>query len=117
MGQLDSVRQMAYKSDMGNTARKTNDEHGDARISIRTKADFRQTISHAAELSGLDLTSFMMSAAMQRAKEVIREHETMRITSAEDRAAFRAALLEPGQANTALRELLAIPPVLNTTKS
>lgn len=101
---------------MINTAPKSTSEHGDARINIRTKADFRQTIAHAAELSGLDLTSFMMSAAMQRAREVIRDHETMRITSAEDRAAFRAALLAPGRVNPALRELLAIPPVLNAAK-
>lgn len=113
---MDFVRRLAYKSSMSNTVRKSTGEHGDARINIRTKADFRQTIAHAAELSGLDLTSFMMSAAMQRAREVIRDHETMRITSAEDRAAFRTALLAPGRANPALRELLAIPPVLNAAK-
>lgn len=101
---------------MTNTAQKTVAKDHDARINIRTKADFRQTIAHAAELSGLDLTSFMVSAAMQRAKEVIRDHETMRITSSEDRAAFRAALLEPGRRNPALADLLAIPPVLNATK-
>jgi uncharacterized protein (DUF1778 family) len=67
----------------------------DARINIRTKADFRQTISRAAELSGLDLTNFMISASMQRAREVIREHEVMRIESAEDRAAFRARWSDP----------------------
>jgi uncharacterized protein (DUF1778 family) len=107
---------MAYKPMMANIAQKHANKDDEARINIRTKLDFRQTISRAAELSGLDLTSFMVSAAMQRAREVIRENETMRITSAEDRAAFRAALLEPGRPNPALAELLAIPPVLNATK-
>ena len=88
----------------------------DARINIRTKADFRRTISRAAELSGLDLTNFMISASMQRAREVIREHDVMRIDSAEDRAAFRAALERPGRNIPALAELLKIPPSLNVTK-
>jgi uncharacterized protein (DUF1778 family) len=88
----------------------------DARINIRTKADFRQTISRAAELSGLDLTNFMISASMQRAREVIREHEVMRIESAEDRAAFRAALERPDRVIPALAELLKTPPSLNVTK-
>jgi uncharacterized protein (DUF1778 family) len=88
----------------------------DARINIRTKADFRQTISRAAELSGLDLTNFIISASMQRAREVIREHDVMRIDSAEDRAAFREALERPGRFIPALAELLKTPPSLNVQK-
>jgi uncharacterized protein (DUF1778 family) len=88
----------------------------DARISIRTKADIRRTLSHAAELSGLDLTNFMVSAALRQAKDVIREHETIRITSAEDRAAFRAALTAPGRYIPALADLLKTPPVTNAAK-
>ncbi|MGB8817694.1 MAG: DUF1778 domain-containing protein [Rhizobiaceae bacterium] len=101
---------------MAKTAHKTTDQSDDARINIRTKADFRQTISYAAELSGLDLSNFMMSAAMQRAKEVIRAHEAMRIASPEHRAAFRAALEAPGRSIPALAELLKTPPVLNASK-
>jgi uncharacterized protein (DUF1778 family) len=97
---------------MSKTARTTNAESDDARINIRTKADFRQTISYAAEISGLDLSNFMMSAAMQRAKD----HEVMRIASPEHRAAFRAALEAQGRPIPALAELLKTPPVLNASK-
>jgi uncharacterized protein (DUF1778 family) len=113
---MDFVRHLAYKIFMANPARKTTGKIDEARISIRAKADLRDTISYAADLSGLDLSNFIKSVALERANEIIREHETMRITSAEDRAAFRAALLEPGRHNPALAELLAIPPVLNATK-
>ena len=104
---------MTYDDLMQKAAKKSPDN---SRINIRTNADFRQTISYAAELSGLDLTNFMVSAALRRAKEVIRAHEVIRITSAEDRAAFRAALTEPGRHVPALAELLKIPPVLNAAK-
>jgi uncharacterized protein (DUF1778 family) len=113
---MDSVRQMAYKKSMTKTAQQTLDKPVDARINIRTKADFRRTLAHAAELSGLDLTSFIVSAAMRQAKEVIKAHEGMRIASQEDRAAFRAALETPGRHIPALAELLKTPPVLNAAK-
>ena len=98
---------------MQKAAKKSTDN---ARISIRTNSDFRQTISYAAELSGLDLTNFMVSAALRQARDVIREHEVIRIASVEDRAAFRAALCEPGRHIPALAELLKIPPVLNAAE-
>ena len=94
---------------MSNAARKITED--DARINIRTKADYRQTISYAAELAGLDLTNFMISASMDKAREVIRAHEVMRIASAQDRATFREALRQPGRATAALSALLQIPPV------
>ena len=81
----------------------------DARINIRTKAGLRETIAHAAELSGLDLSNFIMAAALERAKEVIHNNEVMRITSPEHRAAFRAALHAPGRPIPALVELLKTP--------
>jgi uncharacterized protein (DUF1778 family) len=58
----------------------------------------------------------MMSAAMQRAKEVIREHEVMRIATPEHRATFRAALDETGRSIPALAELLKTPPTLDAAK-
>ena len=101
---------------MSKTALLPKQKSDDARINIRTKADFRRVMAHAAELSGLDLTNFIISAAMRQAREVIKAHEVMRIASPEDRAAFRAALEAPGRSIPALAELLKTPPVLNAAQ-
>ena len=101
---------------MTKLAQKPVEKIEEARINIRTKADFRRTMAHAAELSGLDLTNFIVSAAMRQAREVIKAHEVMRIASPEDRAAFRAALEAPGRSIPALIELLKTPPVLNAAQ-
>lgn len=98
------------------SAQSEMNDGGDARISIRTKADVRHMLSRAADLSGLDLTSFVVSAALRQAKDVIREHEVILITSEEDRATFRAALEAPGRHIPALAELLKTPSVLNVIK-
>jgi uncharacterized protein (DUF1778 family) len=113
---VDFARQLAFEVPLSKTANTTTAERNDARINIRMKADFRQTISYAAELSGLDLSNFMISAAMQRAREVIRGHEVMRIASPGHRAAFGAALEAAGRSIPALAEILKTPPVLNAVK-
>jgi uncharacterized protein (DUF1778 family) len=107
---------MTYGVAMSKIALQPKETPDDARINIRTKADFRRTMAHAADLSGLDLTNFIVSAAMRQAKEVIKAHEVMRIASPQDRAAFRAALEAPGRSNPALTGLLKTPPALNAAK-
>jgi uncharacterized protein (DUF1778 family) len=107
---------MTYDCGMSKIALQPRENTDDARINIRTQADFRRTMAHAADLSGLDLTNFIVSAAMRQAREVIKAHEVMRIASPGDRAAFRAALEAPGRHIPALAELLKTPPTLNAAK-
>lgn len=101
---------------MSNGALNQDEKSADARINIRTKADLRQTIAYAAELSGLDLSNFMIASALERARTVIRENETLRISTVEDRAAFRAAMEAPGRQLPALAELLKMPPFIDAAK-
>jgi uncharacterized protein (DUF1778 family) len=69
-----------------------------ARLEARLTADQKARLTRAAELAGRNLTDFVVSAAEARAREVIRDHDTMTLSRA-DAEAFVAALLadaEPG---------------------
>jgi uncharacterized protein (DUF1778 family) len=63
----------------------------DERIDLRVSADLKTLLSRAASYSGMSLSSFLVSIAADRAREVVAEHETLTLTS-RDWDAFLAAL-------------------------
>ena len=63
----------------------------DERIDLRVSADVKSLLSRAASYSGMSLSSFLVSTAADRAKEVVAEHETLTLTP-RDWEAFLAAL-------------------------
>ncbi|MEP7011884.1 MAG: DUF1778 domain-containing protein [Acidobacteriota bacterium] len=63
----------------------------DERIDLRVSAGLKSLLSRAASYRGMSLSSFLVSIAADRAKEVVAEHETLRLT-ARDWEAFLAAL-------------------------
>lgn len=50
------------------------------RMNIRVSADALSTIREAAGLQGQDLTSFVMGAAMERARAVLAEDQLLRLS-------------------------------------
>lgn len=70
-------------------------EKSDARLNIRTKASIKAAIEKAAELSGMDLSTFTTNAALLRAQDVIAAHERT-VLAPVDHAAFFDALERPG---------------------
>jgi len=72
------------------------------RLEARVTADQKQRLIQAAQLSGLSLTDFIVSAADDRAREVIREHEHMTLSAA-DACAFVDALLTDSAPSDRLR--------------
>lgn len=70
----------------------------EARISVEQKAMLQQ----AAALSGRTLSEFVVASAQEAASRVIQEHETVRLSRAEQ-IAFVTALLNPPLANARLR--------------
>jgi len=66
----------------------------DERIDLRVSADLKTLLSRAASYCGMSLSSFLVSIAADRAKEVVAEHETLTLTP-RDWEAFLAALDEP----------------------
>lgn len=63
----------------------------DERIDLRISQDVKTLLARAASYCGMSLSSFLVSTAADRAKEVVAEHETMTLTP-RDWEAFLAAL-------------------------
>jgi uncharacterized protein (DUF1778 family) len=63
----------------------------DERIDLRVSSGLKTLLSRAASYSGMSLSSFLVSIAADRAKEVVAEHETLTL-SPRDWEAFLAAL-------------------------
>lgn len=80
------------------------------RLNVRLTSDANQTIREAASLAGQDITSFVLSAALDRARSVIAEDSLVRL-SAIDARDLAAALESDASPVPQLMELLrrAIP--------
>ncbi len=63
----------------------------DERIDLRVSSGLKALLSRAASYSGMSLSSFLVSLAADRAKEVVAEHETLTL-SPRDWQAFVTAL-------------------------
>jgi len=84
------------------TASKSRDARLEARISVEQKAVLQQ----AAALSGRTLSEFVVASAQEAATRVIQEHETIRLSRAEQ-IAFVTALLDPPAPNARLCQAAA----------
>jgi uncharacterized protein (DUF1778 family) len=74
-----------------------------ARLEARVSAPQKQLFERAAELTGLNLSQFMIAALDEVARRTVRERELLQLT-AQDSHAFVAALLNPREPNKRLRE-------------
>jgi len=78
-------------------------EPADERITARVPRSTRLIIERAAAIYGATINQFITQAAVERANEVLRSMETIKL-SARDAKAFMTALASPPQPN---EELLA----------
>ncbi|GJE62642.1 type II toxin-antitoxin system TacA family antitoxin [Methylobacterium trifolii] len=78
-----------------------------ARLEARLPTDVHAMLKRAAELQGRSLTDFVVSAAHEAARRIIAETEIVRL-SVEDQKRFADALLNPPEANAALRRAMAL---------
>jgi uncharacterized protein (DUF1778 family) len=69
----------------------TGTSQRDERIDLRISPDLKTLLSRAASYCGMSLSSFLVSTAADRAKEVLAEHEALTL-SPRDWEAFLAAL-------------------------
>jgi len=84
------------------TANKSRGARLEARISIEQKTMLQQ----AAALSGRTLSEFVVASAQEAASRIIQEHESVRLSRAEQ-IAFVSALLNPPAPNARLRKAAA----------
>ena len=58
-------------------------EKKDARIEFKTSKDIKALLQDAANTLGMDLSSFLISTATQRAKDIIREEKLLMLSKQE----------------------------------
>ena len=83
------------------TSQDTPDTTRGARLEVRVSAAQKSLLQHAAALSGRTLSEFVASA-QDAARQVIAEHESIRL-SREEQSAFVQALLQPPEPNARLK--------------
>ena len=77
---------------------RTKADKANDRIYARLNSKLKQHIQHAADIKGLDLTSYVVSTLVADANKTIQEHEVMEL-SQRDREAFANAILNPPPPN------------------
>ncbi len=77
----------------------------DARIEFKTSKDIKALLQDAANSLGMDLSSFLISTATQRAKNVMRE-ENLLTLSKEEWKKFENILHVPKKPTKVLKELM-----------
>ncbi len=77
----------------------------DARIEFKTSKDIKVLLQNAANSLGMDLSSFLISTATQRAKKIIREDNLLTL-SQEEWKDFEFELKSPKKSTKDLRELM-----------
>ena len=86
--------------------KEATDKSRSARLEARISVEQKTELQRAATLSGRTLSEFVVASAQDAASRVIQEHETIRLSRAEQ-IAFVSALLKPPAANARLRRAAA----------
>ena len=77
----------------------------DARIEFKTSKDIKVLLQEAANSLGMDLSSFLISTATQRAKDIIKEDNILTL-SKEEWKHFERNMASPEKPTNALKELM-----------
>ena len=80
-----------------------SDEKATDSLEMRVKPSDKERMSHAAELTGVKLTTFVRACAAREADRVLREHQTT-ILSERDRRTLLEALDSPPPPTRAARD-------------
>jgi uncharacterized protein (DUF1778 family) len=79
-----------------------------ARMEFKTTPDMKDLLSQAAALDGLDLTSFVLGPAIEKARKVLSEHASIALCK-QGQAALVQMLQTPQQPTQAMNDLMALP--------
>lgn len=77
-----------------------------ARLEARISTELQSTLKRAAEIQGLTLTDFVISAVQDAAQKTIEQAGVIRLSLA-DQECFAQALLSPPKPNPALKRAFA----------
>lgn len=79
-----------------------------ARLELKTTPDAKELLASAAALDGIDLSAFVLSSAIEKARAILRDHATIAL-SAKGQAQLAQLLMAQPEATEAMRELRALP--------
>ena len=81
-----------------------------ARMELKTTSEMKEMLGQAAALDGLDLTSFVLGPAIEKARKVLSEHAS--ITLAKQGQLALVQLLQAQKRPTqAMKDLMALPDI------
>lgn len=73
-----------------------------ARLEARISRELHELLKRAAELQGRTMTDFVIAAVQEAARQAVEQAEIVRLSMA-DQQRFAQALIEPPNANAALK--------------
>ncbi len=79
-----------------------------ARMELKTTHDAKELLNQAAILDGMDLTSFVLSSAIEKARRVLAEHTSISLTK-EGQAALARLLMNPPEPSETMKTLMNLP--------
>jgi uncharacterized protein (DUF1778 family) len=83
-----------------------------ARMEFKTTADMKELLSRAAALDGLDLTSFVLGPAVEKARKVLSDHASITLSQSGQAALVQLLAQPTSQMNSptqAMKDLMALP--------
>ncbi|CAA6807360.1 MAG: Unknown protein [uncultured Sulfurovum sp.] len=96
-----------YISRIGELLMQTGIHLKDARIEFKTSQDIKTLLQEVSNSLGMDLSNFLISTAVQRAKEIQKEERILLLTNQEwDK--FEDVLTQPKKPTKALKDLMAL---------
>ncbi|WJJ93291.1 DUF1778 domain-containing protein [Neopusillimonas aromaticivorans] len=75
-----------------------------ARMELKTTKEAKELLSKAALLDGVDVSSFMLASAMEKARAVLRDHGSIQL-SAEGQVRLAHLLQDPPAPTPAMKKL------------
>ena len=79
-----------------------------SRMEFKTTADMKDLLSRAAALDGLDLTSFVLGPAVEKARKVLSDHANIAL-SQRGQLALVQLLTKQAKLTATMKELMAMP--------
>ena len=79
-----------------------------ARMEFKTSFDAKELLNRAAALDGMDLTSFVLGPAIEKARQVVAEHALITL-SASGQATLAQLLSNPPKPTAAMNDLMNLP--------
>lgn len=78
-----------------------------ARMELRTSESIKELLVKAASLEGMDLTAFVLGSAIEKARQVLKDHVNIDLSN-QGQMNLVQALRNPGQPTAAMTELMSL---------